>query len=118
MVQVWLAAGLGAAFMLLGIVAVVRPRAAARGYGIAAEGPLAQSWAAAAGWRDAAAGAMILAVSAVGGSTALGSVVLAAVLIPVGDVLVLARARVRSPGSYGPHTAAAAAMTALGLWLL
>lgn len=112
MVQVWLAAGLGAAFVVLGIVAVARPRAAARGYGIAAEGPLSQSWAAAAGWRDAVAGAMILAVSAI------GAVVLAAVLIPVGDVLVLARARVRSAASYGPHAAAAAAMTTLGLWLL
>lgn len=115
----------GAGMAGLGLVAIggfvlLAPVAASRGYGvpITSEDATAKAFAAGAGVRDIAAGAAILLVLATATAVPLGAVVLAATLIPLGDLYVLATHRSPFGPAYLVHGVGAALMLLVGVTLL
>ncbi|WP_344488036.1 DUF4267 domain-containing protein [Glycomyces endophyticus] len=115
---VWAAGALGAAFALIGVVGVAAPEFAAHAYGIPADTPGTRSWAAAAAWRDIAAGAAVVTVACTSPATTIGLVLLALALIPLGDVVIVARHGIRDGRTYLPHLAGLAAAVAVAAVLL
>ncbi|GAA2263882.1 hypothetical protein GCM10009853_016470 [Glycomyces scopariae] len=114
----WAAAALGAGFALLGVTGVLAPEFAARAYGVPADTPGTRSWAAAAAWRDVAAGAAVLVVASTSTPAVTGVVLFALALIPFGDMVTVARHGVRDGSAYLPHLAGFAATAAVGAVLV
>ena len=112
----WLAIGL-ALLLALAIIAigaryVTNPRAATRSFGL----PLPEAgtniawWLRLKGVRDIVAGLTVLAVMAWGGWRAVGIVLLAEAMIPVGDMLVILAAKGSSRSAFGIHGCTALVM--------
>lgn len=114
------AALVGLGFLAIGVHAIALPHQASAGYGVAVDAGdrVARAFAAAAGWRDVAAGTAVLAVLAAADPAALGLVLAAMTLIPLGDVVVLARHGVRRPLPYLPHVGGFAAVAAVAVTVL
>ncbi|MFB9659996.1 DUF4267 domain-containing protein [Glycomyces mayteni] len=117
-IALWAAAALGAAFVALGVAAAVAPERASRSYGILATTPETRAWAAAAAWRDIAAGAAVIAVACTSPAPTAGLVVFALAVIPLGDMVILARHGVRAPRPFLPHAAGFAAACAVAAVLI
>ncbi|RRS01284.1 DUF4267 domain-containing protein [Glycomyces terrestris] len=112
------AIALGAAFVCLGAAGVLAPQRASRAYGIPAATPETRAWAAAAAWRDIAAGAAVLAAAWTSSGLTTGLVLFALALIPLGDMATLARHGIRTPRSHLPHAAGFAAVAAVAAALV
>jgi hypothetical protein len=84
---------------------VASPRAATRSFGLPLpdEGANIAWWLRLKGVRDVAAGLVVLACMAWGGLRAVGIVLLALAIIPVGDMLVILAAKGSARRAFGMH---------------
>ncbi|GIG62433.1 hypothetical protein Lfu02_68050 [Longispora fulva] len=114
-----LAGLIGVAVILMGANALRAPQAAA-GFGIP-DTPTAdrtfQAWLAVKAVRDIAAGLLILVLLAGGTPHLLGSGMLAAAVIPVGDALIVLRSDGPKATAYGVHAATALVMLVISALL-
>jgi hypothetical protein len=78
----------------------------------------ALAWLNLKGVRDMASGLILLTLLATGQITALGCVMLVAIVIPIGDALTILRYRGSKALAYGMHGGTAAGMVLAGLLLL
>ena len=109
----------------LGIIAigaryVLSPMVATRGFGL----PLPEGGASVAPWlrlkgvRDIASGLTVLALMASGAPRALGVLLLAEAIIPVGDMLVILAAKGSTARAFGIHGLTAAVMILAAILLV
>ncbi|MEV0646359.1 DUF4267 domain-containing protein [Phytomonospora sp. NPDC050363] len=115
-----LAGLIGAGVILMGTGSFWAPQGAA-GFGIPdspTEDPAFRSWLAVKGMRDIGAGLLILVVVFGGSTTLLGWTLLAATAIPVGDAVIVLRAKGPKSAAYGVHGATALVMLVISVLLL
>jgi hypothetical protein len=115
----WLVWCLGAAFIGLGLLFLLAPRAGAALFGLPAPDGSGFGYLPAIGLRDLAFGLYILILSLTATRRILGLIFAATVVIPVGDVIIVAAER----GSDATpnlllHGVSAAVMAGASLWLL
>ena len=104
--------GIGIAF--IGARFLLAPSAAAAGYGVAGQG----AYLSAKGVRDIASGLFVFVLIASGQPRALGLIMAAATLIPVGDALIVLRNGGSRVTAFGIHGATALAMLVIAALLL
>jgi hypothetical protein len=115
----WLVWSLAGIFVGLGLLFLFAPRAGAALFGLPAPEGMSLGYIVAIGLRDLAFGLYLLILSLVSTGRVLGLIFGATVLIPIGDVAVVAAERgFDSPGHLLLHGASAAAMAAASVWLL
>ncbi|BAM92352.1 conserved membrane hypothetical protein [Bradyrhizobium oligotrophicum S58] len=111
---------LAVAIIAIGLQYVARPFAATRSFGL----PLPETGANIAWWlrlkgvRDIASGLTVLALMMWGTSSALGLVLLAEAVIPVGDMLVILAANGSKTSAFGMHGVTAVIMILAALPLV
>ncbi|MDN3239491.1 DUF4267 domain-containing protein [Glycomyces tritici] len=108
------------AVVAMGVNNLLRPQVLA-GFGIPgthADDPVLRSWLAVKAGRDIGAGLMLVAAVALGTAPLAGWIMLAAVVMPVCDALVVLRAKGPRAAAYGVHFATAAAMVVIAVLLL
>jgi hypothetical protein len=108
------------AVVAMGVNNLLRPQVLA-GFGIPgtqADDPVLRSWLAVKAGRDIGAGLMLVVAVALGTTALAGWVMLAAVVMPVCDALVVLRAKGPRAAAYGVHFATAAAMAVIAVLLL
>ena len=115
----WLVRVLGLAFIGLGLLFLVAPRAGAALFGLPAPDGASFGYLPAIGLRDLAFGVYLLVLSFMATRKTLGLIFAATLIIPVGDVIIVAVER----GSDAIlnlllHGVSAAAMAGASLWLL
>jgi uncharacterized membrane protein len=118
---VYLAAGLlGLGLIGIGGFAVVAPGPASRGYGVPvdSDAPASRGYAVASGFRDVGLGAGIVLVWWLAPVPALAGLVLAAAIIPLGDLYVVRTHRVNRPLPYLVHGGGAVVTLLIGALLL
>ncbi|GAA2138619.1 DUF4267 domain-containing protein [Glycomyces algeriensis] len=116
-VLAWL---VGVAVVAMGVNNLLRPQVLA-GFGIPgtqADDPVLRAWLAVKAGRDIGSGLMLVVAVALGTTTLAGWVMLAAVVMPVCDTLVVLRAKGPRAAAYGVHCSTAAAMAVIGVLLL
>ncbi|MBB2773859.1 MULTISPECIES: DUF4267 domain-containing protein [Mycolicibacterium] len=115
-----LAGLIGAAIILIGARFIVAPRAAAAGYGVAPD--LGQQGVSAylsvKGVRDIASGLFVLILMASGATHLLGWVILAAMIIPVADTVIVLGNDGPKSIAWGVHGLTAAVMLVTSALLL
>ena len=105
----WLALGLALllalAIIVIGIGYLARPAIATRGFGLPLPEPGANIawWLRLKGVRDIASGLIVLAFLACGWPRAIGIVLLAETIIPVGDMLLVLAAKGSARSAFGIH---------------
>lgn len=102
-------AGLGALFVLA-------PTPAAKFYGIDAESPSGLFYVRAVGVRDLALAAYLLGLTVARQFRALSIVMFATLVIPVGDILLLAASGRAQPGHYLLHAASFLCFAGMAWW--
>jgi hypothetical protein len=110
----------GAAVVLMGANSFRAPQAAT-GFGIPhtpVEDPAFRSWLNVKANRDIGTGLLLLAVLIGGTQHLLGAAMIAAAVMPLGDALIVARAKGPKATVYGVHAATAAVMVLIGIVLL
>lgn len=115
-----LAWAIGLAVVAMGVNNLLRPQVLA-GFGIPgtrADDPVLRAWLAVKAGRDIGSGLMLVAAVALGTPALAGWVMLAAVVMPVCDALVVLRAKGPRAAAYGVHFATAAVMAVVGALLL
>ncbi|WP_433249077.1 DUF4267 domain-containing protein [Streptosporangium sp. CA-135522] len=114
-----LSALIGVGIIFVGLRFMFAPVASAEGFGVAApaEGG-SGAYFAVKGIRDIASGLIIFALLALGQHDALGWMMLAATVIPVGDAVIVLKWRGPRSLAYGMHGATAAVMAAIAACLL
>jgi Domain of unknown function (DUF4267) len=115
----WLVWSLAGIFVGLGLLFLFAPRAGAALFGLPAPEGMSLGYMAAIGLRDLAFGLYLLILSRVSTRRVLGLIFGTTMLIPIGDVVIVAAERgFDSPGHLLLHGASAAAMAAASVWLL
>ncbi len=99
------AAVVALAIIVIGALYVSRPRAATRSFGLPLpeDGPNIAWWLRLKGVRDIGSGLIVLAMMVWGGPHTVGIVLLAAALIPIGDMLVILAAKGSARSAFGMH---------------
>lgn len=115
----WVVLAMAGAFSAIAALFVAAPTLGAAVFGIPAPEAAAQAYVRALGLRDLALGLYLLGLVLFSSRRAVGVVLAATVVIPVGDVLlVLGREGLSSPGHLLLHGLSAACVAAVALWLL
>ena len=115
----WLVRLLAAAFVGLGLLFVLAPHAGAALFGLPAPEGAGFGYLPAIGLRDLAFGFYLLILSFIATRRALGLIFAATVIIPIGDVIIVAAERGSEAGfNLLLHGLSAAAMAEASLWLL
>ena len=111
---------LGAGIIVIGARFLVKPQAAAAGYGITSEqgGPASHPYLAAKGVRDIASGVVTFLLLAEGKPHVLGKYLVAASIIPIGDATIVLRHSGKKSTAYGVHGTTAAVMVGTAALLL
>jgi hypothetical protein len=93
------------AIMVIGVLYVSRPRTAVRSFGLPLpeDGPNIAWWLRLKGVRDIASGLIVLATVVWGGPHMTGIILLAAALIPIGDMLVVLSGKGSTTAAFGMH---------------
>lgn len=115
-----LAALVALAVVAMGATGMFRPQFFT-GFGIpgtSADDPVLASWLTVKGGRDIGAGLMLLVVTLLGTTALSGWVMLAAVVMPVFDGLIVLRAKGPKAAAYGVHFVTAASMALIAVLLL
>jgi len=115
----WAVAALAGVFLLIGVVFIADPATGAAIFGIPAPGGEGRSYVQALALRDLALGLYLLGLLRLGSRRALGIVLAATVVIPLGDLWLVGT----QEGPFTPwhlllHGASAAATAGLACWLL
>ena len=114
----WLVLAPGIGLVFIGVVFVLRPDWGAAIFGVPAP-PGSEPYLIAIGLRDIAFGFYILALALFSSRQAVGLVLALTVLIPLGDILIVAHQRgLSAPGHLMLHAASGIYMTAAALWML
>ncbi|MGM1062231.1 DUF4267 domain-containing protein [Saccharothrix sp. Mg75] len=111
---------IGAGIIVIGVRALVAPRAAA-GFGIPGtptEDRTFRAWLSVKAVRDIASGVFVLVLVLAATPQVLGWFMLAATGIPVGDALIVLRSKGPRAVAYGVHGGTAAVMLVIGVLLL
>lgn len=115
----WIVAAMGLLFLLIGIVFIVIPAQGAALFGIPAREAAAQAYVRALVLRDLALGLYLLGLLRFASRRALGIVLAATVVIPLGDMmLILAWRGLSSPLHLLLHGISAGGTGLTALWLL
>ena len=115
-----LAGLIAAAIIVLGARFLVAPRVAAAGYGVLpdVDQPDTRAYLSVKGVRDIASGLFVIVVMIAGATHLLGWIILAAIIIPLGDAAIVLRSSGAKSITYGVHGATAAVMLATTALLL
>jgi hypothetical protein len=114
----WLVLLLAFAFLSIGVLFIAAPRPAAILFGIPAEGPAAEPYIRAIGFRDLALALYLAGLTLLSTRQAVSTVRGASVLIPLCDIaLVLLTTGLSSPGSLALHAVGGTVLAALALWM-
>lgn len=117
--SIWLVWALSCLFVLLGLLFLVAPRHGAALFGLPAPEGSSFGYLPAIGLRDLAFGLYLFALSRTAEPRALALVLAITVLIPVGDVALVAIERgLESPGHLLLHAASALTLAASAAWVL
>lgn len=110
--SIGLALFLALAIIVIGTLYLVRPMATTRSFGLPLPGTGANIawWLRLKGVRDIASGLALLAFMAWGTPLAIGIILLALALIPVGDMLVVLAAKGSARSAFGMHGVTAVVM--------
>ncbi len=115
----WLVLALSCLFVLLGLLFLLAPRLGAALFGLPAPEGSALGYVPAIGLRDLAFGLYLFALARLAGPSTLGTILALTVLIPVGDVTLIALERgLGSPGHLLLHGLSALILAAAAAWLL
>jgi hypothetical protein len=115
----WLVWSLAGIFVGLGLLFLIAPRAGAALFGLPAPEGMSLGYMVAIGLRDLAFGLYLLILSLISTRRVLGLIFGTTMLIPIGDVVIVAVERgFDSPGHLLLHGASAAMMAAASVWLL
>ena len=115
----WLVLLLSGIFVLLGFVFLAAPRSGAALFGIPAPEGASLAYLPAIGLRDLAFGLYLLALSCLSTKRTLGVIFGVTLLIPVGDIVIVAAERgLSAPFPLLLHGVSAAVMAATSIWLL
>ncbi len=115
----WFVLALSGVFVLLGILFILAPRMGAALFGLPAPEGRALAYLPAIGLRDLAFGLYLFALSRTAPPRALGLVLAITVLIPAGDIAILALERgTESPGHLLLHGLSGLAMVLASAWVL
>lgn len=111
---------LGAGIIVIGARFLVAPRAAAAGYGITTEqgAPAIDPYLAVKGVRDIASGVVAFVLLAADKPHVLGSYLVAASIIPIGDAIIVLRGDGPKATAYGVHGTTATVMLGTAALLL
>ncbi|WNG83455.1 DUF4267 domain-containing protein [Mycobacterium sp. ITM-2016-00316] len=115
-----LAGLIAAAIIVIGARFLIAPRAAAAGYGLQPDltQPSVGAYMSIKGIRDIASGFIVIIVMAAGQPHVLGSVILAATIIPLADAVIVLRNGGPASIAWGIHGATAATMLVTAALLL
>jgi hypothetical protein len=114
----WLVLAPGIGLVLIGVVFILKPGLGAAIFGVPAP-PGSEPYLIAIGLRDVAFGLYILALALFSSRRAVGLVLALTVLIPLGDILIVAHQRgLSAPGHLMLHAASGTYMIAAALWVL
>ena len=117
--RTWYVLALSGVFVLLGLLFILAPRMGAALFGLPAPEGASLGYLPAIGLRDLAFGLYLFALARLATRRAVGTVLGITVLIPAGDVAILALERGwSSPGHLLLHAVSGAAMLAGAVWLL
>jgi hypothetical protein len=115
----WVVVALAAVFLLIGVLFIASPRTGAGVFGIPAEEAGGLAYVRALALRDLALGLYLLGLLRFSSRRAIGIVLAATVVIPIGDMLlILGREGVKSPGHLLLHGFSGACVAMVALWLL
>ncbi|PPK67168.1 DUF4267 domain-containing protein [Actinokineospora auranticolor] len=115
-----LAGLIGVGIIVIGVLALRAPRAAA-GFGIPdtpVDDPVFRAWLSVKAVRDLAAGVFVFVLLIAATPQVLGWFMLAAAGIPVGDMLIVLRSKGPRSAAFGVHGATAAVMLVISVLLL
>ena len=112
----WAVFLLSGLFLLLGVLCLLAPAAAARLFGLEADAPAALFYVRAIGLRDAALALYLFGLALAGRRRALTIVALGTLIIPLGDMLLLAASGAGGPLNYLLHGASLLCFAALAWW--
>ena len=107
---------LSGVFLVLGGLFVAMPVAAATFYGLPTRDPAALFYVRAIGFRDLALAAYLLGLVVTGQGRALSTVSILTLIIPIGDLLLLASSGAGRPGHYLLHGASLLCFAGVALW--
>lgn len=110
----------GAAILVIGVLYVTRPQPMAASFGLPVPtAPDAVPWLRLKGWRDLATGLVAGTLLLTASPPVIAAVVLAFIVIPLGDCVTVLRAGGKKAAAWGIHAATAALMLigVLALWL-
>ena len=114
----WFVLALSGVFVLLGILFLVAPRLGAALFGLPAPEGSALAYLPAIGLRDLAFGLYLFALARLGNPSTVGAVLAITVLIPAGDVAIVAHERgLDSPGHLLLHGASGLTLAAAAAWV-
>jgi hypothetical protein len=115
----WYVLALSGVFVLLGLLFILAPRMGAALFGLPAPEGASLGYLPVIGLRDLAFGLYLFALARLAGRRAVGTVLAITVLIPAGDVAIVALERGwSSPGHLLLHAASGGAMLAGAVWML
>ena len=115
----WLVLALSCLFVLLGLLFLLAPRWGAALFGLPAPEGSALGYVPAIGLRDLAFGVYLFALARLASPSTLGTILALTVLIPVGDVTLIALERgLGSPGHLLLHGLSALILATAAGWLL
>jgi Domain of unknown function (DUF4267) len=114
----WLVFALAGVFVSLGLLFLFAPRAGAGLFGIPAPAGQGLAYVIAIGLRDLAFGLCLFALACLASRRIVGTVLSIMVLIPVGDVVLVAAERGFAPGHLLLHAASGLILAASSAWLL
>lgn len=104
-------------FLMLGGLFVAMPAPAAWIYGLPSRDPAALFYVRAIGFRDVALAAYLLGLTLAGQRRALSVVLTVTLIIPIGDLLLLASSGAGGATSYLLHGASFLSFSGLALWM-
>lgn len=115
-----LAGLIAVAIIFIGARFLIAPRVAAAGYGVPADldQPSIRAYLSVKGVRDIASGLIVAVLMAAGATHLLGWVMLAATVIPLGDMVIVLRNGGSSSVAYGLHGGTAVVMVVTAALLL
>jgi hypothetical protein len=115
----WLVLALSGVFVLLGLLFLAAPRLGAALFGLPAPEGSAFAYLPAIGLRDLAFGLYLFALARLASPTAVGCILAITVLIPIGDVALVALERgLESPGHLALHGLSGLTLAIAAAWVL